>query len=196
MAERAPAHGLIVLAAGASRRLGRSKQLLRLHGEALVRRAARLGLETNPLAANIVLAADADNVFAQVSDLALTAVRCTDADLGMGASLRAGLAALPDRCDAALVLLCDQPALDSAHLRQLCVAWRASPRQAVASRYAGSLAVPALLPRAWFADLMNNAFDRGARALLAARANEVIAVPNEALANDIDDPADVGVIDS
>ena len=196
MAERAPAHGLIVLAAGASRRLGRSKQLLRLQGETLVRRATRLGLESDPDSAVIVLAADADAVFAQVSDLAVRRVDCSDADHGMGASLRAGLAALPEICGAALVLVCDQPALDAAHLQRLCAAWRAAPQSAAASQYARTLGVPAVLPRAWFADLVNVVSDRGARALLAARAGEVIAVRNEALALDVDHAGDLGVTDS
>jgi molybdenum cofactor cytidylyltransferase len=196
VAEPTPAHGLIVLAAGASRRLGRSKQLLRLDGETLVRRAARLGLQTAPHTAVIVLAPGADAVFAQVCDLALRRVDCADADRGMGASLRAGLAALPDACGAALVLLCDQPALDSAHLLELCAAWRASPQQAAATQYAGTLGVPAVLPRAWFTELGDAESDRGARALIAARASDVIALPNEALGNDIDDASDLGVIDS
>jgi len=195
VAERAPVHGLVVLAAGASRRLGRAKQLLRLHGESLVRRASRLGLGTQPSGAVIVLGAEADAVFAQVCDLALQRVDCSDAERGMGASLRAGLAALPAGCDAALVVLCDQPALDAAHLQRLCAAWRASPRQAAASLYAGTLGVPALLPRAWFSALQANASDHGARTLLCARADEVIAIPNDALGNDIDVAADLGVID-
>jgi molybdenum cofactor cytidylyltransferase len=196
VAEIPPAHGLVVLAAGASRRLGQSKQLLTMHGETLVRRAARSGLATRPCAAVIMLGADADAVYASVRDLAVRRVDCADWQQGMGASLRAGLAALPPECAGALVVLCDQPALDSAHLDRLVTAWRANPRGAAASAYAGRLGVPALLPRAWFAELGEGVGDRGARDLLARRREEVVTIANEALALDVDRSGDLTLLDT
>jgi CTP:molybdopterin cytidylyltransferase MocA len=195
VAELPSTHGLVVLAAGASRRLGKSKQLLRLHGEALVRRAARLGLGTKPGAAVIVLGADADAVYASVADLAVRRIDCVDWQQGMGASLRAGLAALPPECAGALIVLCDQPALDAPHLHKLVTAWRANPAGAAASAYAGRLGVPALLPRAWFAELMAEAGDEGARRLLARRREDVAAIADEALALDVDRSEDLGRIE-
>jgi len=185
-----------VLAAGASRRLGKSKQLLRMHGEPLVRRALRLGLATQPRDALIVLGAEADAVYASVADLGAPRVDCADWRLGMSASLRAGLAALPSECAGALIVLCDQPALDVPHLDALVAAWRANPRGAAASCYAGRLGVPALLPRAWFGELMADAGDQGARALLARRRAEVAAVVNEPLALDIDRDRDLERLDT
>jgi len=191
VAELPAAHGLIVLAAGASRRLGKSKQLLRLRGEPLVRRALRLGLATRPQIALIVLGAEADAVYASVADLGVRRVECADWALGMGASLRAGLAALPGECAGALIALCDQPALDAPHLDGLVAAWHANPRGAAASSYAGRLGVPALLPRAWFRELMADVGDQGARELLARRRAEVAAVVNETLAFDVDRDQDL-----
>jgi molybdenum cofactor cytidylyltransferase len=195
VAELPPTHGLIVLAAGASRRLGTSKQLLRLQGETLVRRAVRLGLATNPGTAVVVVGADADNVYANVSDLGVRRVNCADWDLGMGASLRFGLVALPRECAGALVVLCDQPALDAAHLHKLVSAWRENPASAAASWYAGRLGVPALLPRAWFAELIADAGEEGARRLLARRREDVSVIANEALALDVDRDQDLGRVD-
>jgi len=184
-----------VLAAGASRRLGTSKQLLRLRGETLVQRATRLGLATRPLSAVIVLGADADAVYASVTDLAVARVDCADWALGMGASLRAGLLALPPECLGALIVLCDQPALDTPHLDALVSAWRVNQQHAAASAYAGRVGVPALLPRAWFDELVVNADDRGARELLARRREEVVTIVDEALALDVDRPEDLGRAD-
>ena len=189
MADAAPAHGVVVLAAGASRRLGQAKQLLRIDGETLVHRAARLALSTQPAAAVLVVGADADSVGAAASDLPLRRVDCIDWQRGMGASLHAGLAALPAECAGALVVLCDQPALDTDHLAALVAAWRADPDAASASSYAGRAGVPALLPRCWFDDLRRDADDHGARALLARRRDAVTLIVNEALALDIDTPA-------
>jgi CTP:molybdopterin cytidylyltransferase MocA len=185
----APVHGAIVLAAGASGRLGRSKQLMRFQGETLVRRATRLALGTQPRDAIVVVGAEADAVHASVADLPVRRIDCADWRDGMGASLRAGLDALSSACDGALVVLCDQPALDVAHLDRLCSAWREQPHRAIASAYAGRLGVPALLPRSWFKEIHGN--DRGARDLLASRMAEVVAVEHEALAWDIDTESDL-----
>ena len=189
MPETAPAHAAVVLAAGGSRRLGRSKQLIAHAGEALVHRAARLALATGPACALVVLGAGADAVRAAIADLDVRCVDCPDWQRGMGASLRVGLAALPPGIAAALIVVCDQPALEAAHLRRLVHAWHAQPQRAAASLYAGRLGVPALLPRAWFGALDGG--DRGARELLARRSGEVAAIADERLALDIDHPADL-----
>jgi len=194
MTEAGAAHGLVVLAAGASSRLGQSKQLLTLGGEALVYRAARVALATSPRDAVIVLGSDAEAVHAKVSYLPLRRVDCGNWQAGMSASLRAGLEALSPDCAGALIVLCDQPWLDVEHLQALCAAWRQRPQQASGSFYQGHLGVPALLPRPWFAQLPTSG-DRGARDLLDAHRADVAIVANEALALDIDRPADIAALD-
>ncbi|MEP6938356.1 MAG: nucleotidyltransferase family protein [Rudaea sp.] len=194
MPEAAFAHGLVVLAAGASTRLGRSKQLLTLDGEVLVHRTARVALATAPRDAVIVLGNGAASVHAEVRQLPLRRVDCREWRDGMNASLRAGLAALSAECAGALVVLCDQPWLDVQHLQALCATWRLAPHGAAASFYQGRLGAPALLPRGWFAQLASVG-DRGARDLLEARRGEVGRVANEALAIDIDEPADLAALE-
>ena len=183
-----PRHALVLLAAGGSRRLGQPKQLLRYRDESLVRRAARLGLETSPDDAVVVCGAGANAVWAELADLPLRRVDCADWASGLGASLATGLDALSSDIHGALVLLCDQPALEAAHLLALRDAWRGDPARAAASAYAGVLGVPALLPRAWFARLAEGRQDQGARDLLRANAGQVHAVAAPPLADDIDTP--------
>jgi CTP:molybdopterin cytidylyltransferase MocA len=185
---------LVLLAAGSSSRLGRAKQLLQHHGESLVRRAARMALATAPRDAVVVLGAQAEAVFAQVQDLPLRRVDCSNWQAGMSASLRAGVAALSTACRGVLVVLCDQPALDAAHLQRLCALWQARPETGVASHYAGHAAVPAVLPRTWCADLDRLDQDRGARDLLRLRQDRLQWVENEALAHDIDHPTDLSLL--
>lgn len=190
MSEPVCAHGIVVLAAGASTRLGHSKQLVIHRGEALVRRAARIALATQPCDAVVVVGFDADFVFREVDDLPLRRIDCADWQQGLGASLRAGVDALSADCAGVLVVLCDQPALDAAHLLALRDAWRGMPDRGVASRYANRLGVPALLPRSWF-DALDATLDRGMRDLLAERAGQIDAIANESLAFDIDRPEDL-----
>ncbi|MFT3790895.1 MAG: nucleotidyltransferase family protein [Rudaea sp.] len=190
MPGQASAHGVVVLAAGASQRLGQPKQLLLHHGETLVRRAARLAVETRPRDAVVVLGFDADSISRQMENLPIRRVDCTDWRLGLGTSLRAGVDALLPECAGVLVLLCDQPELDAQHLASLCRAWGSAADRGAASFYANRLGAPALLPRTWF-DALDAGSDRGMRDLLAQRAGRIDAIANEALALDVDRPDDL-----
>jgi CTP:molybdopterin cytidylyltransferase MocA len=183
------AHGAIVLAAGASTRLGRPKQLVEVDGEPLLRRVARSALATLPLECVVVL--DGGAPFeATLAGLDLRIVRIEDGHAGMAASLRAGVAALDARCAGALVAVTDQPALDAGHLDALCATWRAAPTLAVASAYANVVGVPALLPRSWFGAVASLSGDVGARELLRSR-SDVVAIAAPKLARDIDTPRDL-----
>lgn len=184
-------HGAVILAAGGSHRLGVSKQLSRVGAEPLVRRAARAALATHPFRTVVAVGADADATFAAVADLDVERVEVTEWAQGMGASLRAAVQACDGHCDGLLVLLCDQPALTAAHLQRLLAAWRDAPHKAIASAYAGTVGVPAILPCAWFAELAHLSGDRGARELLRGRADQVIPVAEPELTHDVDVPDDL-----
>ena len=192
MPEPVPArHGVVVLAAGRSRRLGQLKQLLSVDGETLVHRAVRMALRTGPLDCVVVCGPEPDPVAASVADLACRRVICADADLGLSASLRCGLCELDAHCEGVLVLLTDQPELDAAHLQALRDAWLADPAGAAASGYGGTLGVPALLPRSWFGLLIDGTGDMGARELLRARKDRVQVLPAPQLERDIDCQGDL-----
>ena len=184
-------HGAVLLAAGASRRLGHPKQLVELDGEPLIRRAARVLLATAPLDAVVVLAQANPALLDALAGLAIRPVIAPDASEGLSASLRTGLAAHDPRCEGALVAVTDQPALSAAHVLALRDAWHAAPARSVASAYAGVLGVPALLPRHWFAAISRLRGDADARALLRDRAADVTAVAAAALERDIDAPVDL-----
>lgn len=181
-------HGVVLLAAGRSRRLGTPKQLLEIGGETLVRRAVRLALATSPRDAVVVTGDHAKAVEEAIRGLAVRCVGAGDFDEGMGRSLAAGLAHVDPACAGALVVLCDQPALTAEHLARLVEAWQAAPASAAASGYAGIVGVPAVLPRAWFPKLMAARGDRGARDLLRENAGEIRVIEDERLAEDVDRP--------
>lgn len=155
----------LVLAAGASRRLGQPKQLLPIGGEPLVRRIAQRALAACDVAC-VVVGAGADEVIAALGELAVAFTHAPDWREGMGASLRRGVAwATAAGHDAVAVLTCDQPRLTIEHVRRLVEHHRATGG-VVASRYAGTIGVPAVFPRWRFADLLALRGDRGARSLV------------------------------
>jgi molybdenum cofactor cytidylyltransferase len=187
----AAAFGVVVLAAGASRRLGQPKHLLRVDGESLLHRAVRMAQATQPVDLVVVFSAETRPLSETIVDLDARTILCTDADYGMGATLRTGIAALASTCEAALIVVIDQPRLDLVHLCALRDRWREDPSRAAASAYANTLGVPAILPRTWFGELDGADSQHGARNLLRTRSAEVSVIEAPQLALDIDTPADL-----
>jgi CTP:molybdopterin cytidylyltransferase MocA len=187
-----PRHAVVVLAGGASRRLGQPKALLDFDGERLIERVLRLASSTAPAQLVVVTGApdSAEAIRVIARQHGAEVVVCEHWARGMGASLASALAALKSDIDAALVLLCDQPALDAAHLANLLARWRDAPKLAAASVYHGVRGVPALLPRSSFAHFLRDAGDRGARDWLRAQF-DIIEVVDERLGRDVDTAADL-----
>lgn len=163
----------LILAAGASLRMGRPKQLLDWHGRPLVRAAAETALAAglDPLVA-VVGAARAE-VIAALAGLPLRIVANPSYLAGQSTSLRAGVAALGPDVDAAVVLLGDQPFVTVEIVGRIVAEWRASGAAIVAPVYAGQRGNPVLFDRAVFADLLAIQGDQGARAVLAADPSRV-----------------------
>jgi len=171
----------VLLAAGASRRFGRPKQLAELGGEPLVRRAARAALAAGCDPVVVVLGAQAGAVAGALAGLPLTQLRNEAWEEGMAGSLRAGLAAADEAAPAArgaLLLVADQPAVDAALLGRLLARFEeGGAARPVACAYGGSHGVPAILPRSLFPELAALRGDRGAKAVLAAHRAELLEVP-------------------
>jgi CTP:molybdopterin cytidylyltransferase MocA len=182
---------VVLLAAGASRRFGRPKQLARVGGESLLRRMARVALASDPAGCVVVLGARAELLRRELRGLPLTVVVNPCWRSGMSGSLAAGLRALPGGARAALVLLADQAAVGPADLALLVGAWRANPRRPAAVRTESGLSPPAVLPRRLFPLLKRLRGDRGARDLLRDPACRTVGIPLPAAAIDVDRPADL-----
>jgi CTP:molybdopterin cytidylyltransferase MocA len=183
----------LILAAGAGSRLGQPKALLRLGDELLLDRAVWTLGQAGCAPVVVVLGASAQEAAAAISSTGVEIVPNPDWATGMGSSLRAGLASLTGRADAAVVSLVDQPGVTAATVERLVAAWRADGRAAVAT-YGGAPRNPVLLPAATWAQVAASAVgDQGARAWLRAHPGQVSAVPCDDVgsADDIDTPADL-----
>ena len=188
----------VILAAGASRRLGRPKQLLRYHGEALVRRTVRLAVEAGLAPVHVVVGHRGRQVSAALGALASAVAVVTNRAwrAGMGSSLACGIGSLPVEVAAALVLVTDQPHLSATVLRAILERYRREPDSLVACRYAGgAVGVPALFARRYFPELAALTGDRGARSLFTRHAATLSTVSFPAGASDIDTPADAASLD-
>jgi molybdenum cofactor cytidylyltransferase len=192
----------ILLAAGASRRLGQPKQLLLLGGETMIKRAIRLANESGATPVIVVLGAHYEQIRAAIplNLLPHTIPILNSAwEQGIASSIHAALGALDARApqaSGALILTCDQPRLSAAHLRALLQAFASQPAPAiVASAYAGVLGIPAVFPRQVYADLLALRGDKGARALLMQPPCPLVSLPFPGGEIDIDELADLAQLE-
>lgn len=185
----------IVLAAGASSRMGGAHKLLMpVGGVALAARALRAALGSACCRTVVVTGFDADRVEAALREGAgtggVTFVRNPGYREGLSSSLQCGLRQLDPLADAALPMLADMPAIGSADIDRLLQAFDpAQPRVVVPVR-GGRRGNPALWPRARFGDLMQLRGDAGARSLLQQDDPGVTAVEfdHDGIFEDIDTP--------
>ena len=186
--------GVIVLAAGGSRRLGTPKQMVRdSSGETLIARAARTALAAACGPVVVVLGASADAIRPALTRLPVTVVVSKQWESGMAASLHTGLAALGE-ADAALVMLCDQPAVTPTLLNRLVETHRATGHALAACEYGGIIGVPALFGRALFPALLSLRGEEGARRVIKAYGGPQSHLPFPEGEQDVDTPADLSAL--
>ena len=182
--------GVIILAAGASSRLGQPKQLLIFEGETLLSRAVRVALETRCRPVIVVLGAHAETLQAKLAATRAHVV-CNQAwKEGMSSSIRCGLQALEasgrQAIEAAILMLCDQPFITSDVIERLAESYLEHRSLLVASEYetdgVKTKGVPALFSRPLFAELMKISGAAGAKRVIAQHEKEatIIAVPEAA----------------
>jgi CTP:molybdopterin cytidylyltransferase MocA len=191
----------LLLAAGAGRRMGRPKALLR-DGEDVpfLDRAVGMLLESGCETVTVVLGAAADDARLLLNEAGWTAdpsvdvVVADDWEEGMGASLRRGLTALHDgSADAALVMLVDLPDVHAGVLRRVLDTAQEPPASAlVRTTYAGRPGHPVLLGRQHWAGVVATARgDQGARSYLESHPPQPCECGDLAAGRDVDRPEDL-----
>jgi molybdenum cofactor cytidylyltransferase len=157
-----------VLAAGASSRLGRPKQLLDLAGRPLLQHVLEAASAGRLDQIVVVLGHAAGEIAAKVHLPAHAGIVVNpDFELGQSTSLRAGLEAATDDCRAAVVLLGDQPGVRPDAIRAVAEAWRRGAGPVVQASYGGRITHPTLLDRSVWAAVRAASGDEGARTVLA-----------------------------
>jgi molybdenum cofactor cytidylyltransferase len=186
---------VIILAAGASRRLGQPKQLVRVGEETLLGRAIRLAKEADAGPILVVLGADLARIRESISGDQVIVVPNDLWEQGISSSIQAGLQALDVKVPhsaGVMVMTCDQPRLTAEHLRVLRETFDQQKEEViVTSSYAGIDGVPAVFPRCVFTRLRSLRGDEGARRIIANPPCGVVSIPFAGGELDIDLPEDL-----
>ncbi|MDT3669414.1 MAG: molybdopterin-binding/glycosyltransferase family 2 protein [Aromatoleum sp.] len=196
-APEGPRIAALVLAAGRSSRMGADNKLLaEVGGVPMVLRAVNSARASLAASVTVVVGHEGDAVANAVGDTGATVVRNPDFAQGMSASLRHGIAALPDDADAVLVLLGDMPRISAEHLDRIIAAFDPAQPSIVVPEKDGRRGNPILWPREFFAAMTELSGDQGARGLIAAHADRVkrVAVDDDAIFVDVDRPCDLAAV--
>lgn len=178
----------VVLAAGASTRMGTPKLLLPLGGEPIIRRTVREVSSAGFDDVLVVVGHEHEKIVAALEGLPCRHAVNAGYKSGMGSSFRTAVTHLSSS-DAALFALADQPLVTSHEYRQLLDAYRGRGQGIVCARYGNVTAPPHLFDREFFAELAE--LEHGARPVLARHRDRmtVLQFPPELLL-DVDTPAD------
>jgi molybdenum cofactor cytidylyltransferase len=182
---------ILVLAAGASRRLGQPKQLVKIGGRPLLHRVVANAVSVAGHAVSVVIGAHASELTHLLAHSPASVVVNREWEEGIGSSIRRGMASLPARCEAVMVLLGDQIGITTEDLRRLASAWNGEPSVIAASIYEQRLGVPAIFPHVFFSELAELRGDEGARKIIERNQYRVTSVPMPNGAIDLDTPEDL-----
>jgi molybdenum cofactor cytidylyltransferase len=169
--------GAVILAAGGSSRFGRPKQLIPFRGKSLVRRIIDAACEAGCSPIVVVIRSEDEKFHPELDRAGVVIAQNHQWPRGIGSSIRRGIEALtnssPD-VEASVLLVCDQPAVDSRVIQRLIALRETTGKSIVASSYADTLGVPALFTRSIFEELLSLGDKAGAKSIIL-RSRERVA---------------------
>jgi molybdenum cofactor cytidylyltransferase len=181
--------GAVILAAGESSRFGQPKQLVEFRGKSLVRRITDSAMEAGCSPIVVVIGSDGEKVFRELEGTNVTNIENKSWQQGMGSSIRAGIRHLVENAtdiDAAILLVCDQPAVDAHAIERLIGLRKTTKKEIIASSYASTLGVPALFDRSFFRELLSLEDGAGAKPIILQNRESVAEFPLPEGSIDID----------
>jgi molybdenum cofactor cytidylyltransferase len=172
--------GAVILAAGESSRFGRPKQLIQFRGKSLVRRMVHAARKTRCSPTVVVIGAHHEEVERELKAEDAINVENENWRLGIGTSIRAGMRTLIDKVptlEAVVLLVCDQPLVDTRTIARLITLREKTKRAIIASSYANTLGVPALFDRSRFQELLALDNATGAKTVILSNRERVAEFP-------------------
>lgn len=183
--------GIIILAAGASSRLGQPKQNLIYNGLTLLQRAIQTALTSGCTPVVVILGANAVAIQPSIAHYNITVVTNPNWQEGMASSIKTGIKELAGySVDDAVIMLCDQPFVSPALINKLIRQKPISGKPIIASGYNNIVGVPALFDVTIFDKLLSLQGDEGAKQILKDLHQDVFAIDFEQGRIDIDTAAD------
>lgn len=181
---------IVILAAGESSRMGeRIKQILPWKESNLLGNALAQAKNTIAEASFVVLGAYIEIIKAEVAFEANTVIENSNWKNGMGSSIAAAMEYFNSKnhdYDAVLLMLADQPKIDTNYLNKMIGNWRGNPHRIITTQYENRSGVPAIFGKEHFEVLQKLNADFGAKDIISSNEKLVLALNPEGKEIDID----------
>ena len=191
---------IIVLAAGASGRFGRPKQLLKYRGKSLLRYVLDIAKNVNAHPLIVVLGANSHLTSNEITgDKDIYKIINDNWSEGISSSIRSGLNALHQiapSSDAAIFMVCDQPFITSSLLNNLIRVQKETGKPIVASGYENTIGTPVLFHKTLFPELLALKGDAGAKKIIKQHAGSFVTISFPKGNIDIDTKEDYEALES
>ncbi|MDP2719065.1 MAG: molybdenum cofactor cytidylyltransferase [Dehalococcoidia bacterium] len=183
---------VIILAAGESKRMGKTKQLMVYNGRTLIERAVDVASESVAEETIVVTGHDARLVEKAIKNKAVKIVKNRRYREGMGSSIRTGISSVASDADGVIIMLSDQPGLTPDVINTLVNTFKTKNGGIVVPVYLGTKGNPVLFDIKYREELLNLAGDTGARGVLQGHPADVteVEISSHGILLDIDTEED------
>lgn len=171
--------------------MGSPKQLLKINGKTFIEIAIENAIKTNAKAVFCVLGANAKKIKSQISYQKVEFIFNKNYQKGLSSSIVSGVEYIekqPLNFDAILIVLVDQPEVNTQYLNKLIARFQKNNTKIIASSYSKKSGVPAIFPKNYFKSLQLLKGDKGAKEFLQKHTSEIIQLKREQAFLDIDLP--------
>jgi molybdenum cofactor cytidylyltransferase len=185
-----PNIAILILAAGDSSRMGTPKQLLKWKNTTLIGHAIETANKSNAFKIYVILGANYNLVASKINHYQVEVLVNESWEKGLGSSIAFGVNHLlksDSNFDAVLIMLADQPLIDSTYLNNILDKFEKGMSQINATSYkGGKQGVPVLFDAIYFKELSQLNDDKGAKTILQKHFEKVLAINADNRVLDID----------
>ena len=176
-----------MLAGGSAVRFGGTKQLAEFHGKPLVKGAVDAANGSSADYVLVVVGNHSSEILEKIQLGRAQLVYNRDFKTGISSSIRCGVANLPDDCSGAILMVADQPFLESKHLDLMTTEFKKDPTRVVVLSHKGEPRNPVLIPKTMFPELEKLKGDMGARDLVRkSRSINMLEISDSRVFFDVD----------
>ena len=180
---------ILVLAAGKSSRMKGIKQLLKIDNKTLLEHTLEEAKKVNSKNVFCVLGANAEKIKKETSTKNINYIYNKNFENGLSSSIVSGVNYIEKKhpnINSILILLADQPEVNTIYLNELISVFNENPNKIIASNYNDNAGVPAIFPKIYFDELLLLKGDKGAKEFLQKHISETIQLKKDQPFKDID----------
>ena len=167
---------ILILAAGSSTRMGEPKQLLPFKNTTLLGNTIEQAKNSKADSVFCVLGANEKAIKKSIEHFNIETIFNPEYKSGLSTSISIGINYLQNNYDAILIMLADQPKVNSNYLNELLTLSNKNPKKIITTSYKKEVGVPTIFPKNFYINLMELKGDSGAKKILQNNISNLITI--------------------